>query len=77
MAMAMAGRLGTMLVSSGLITEDQLKQALAHRRRRPHANVLIAKQAVVHGDFDLVAEPFHEPGANMGHHRVAGPGVAQ
>jgi len=33
MAMAMAGRLGTMLVSSGLITEDQLKQALAMQQR--------------------------------------------
>ncbi|HAS55648.1 MAG: type IV-A pilus assembly ATPase PilB [Nitrospirae bacterium GWC2_57_13] len=29
----MAGRLGTMLVSSGLITEDQLKQALAMQQR--------------------------------------------
>ena len=28
MAMAMAGRLGAMLVSSGLITEEQLKKAL-------------------------------------------------
>ena len=29
MAMAMAGRLGAMLVSSGLITEEQIKNALA------------------------------------------------
>ena len=33
MAMAMAGRLGAMLVSSGLITEEQLKNALAVQQR--------------------------------------------
>ena len=33
MAMAMAGRLGAMLVSSGLITEEQLKNALATQQR--------------------------------------------
>ncbi len=33
MAMAMAGRLGAMLVSSGLITEDQLKKALAQQQK--------------------------------------------
>lgn len=33
MAMAMAGRLGAMLVSSGLITEEQLKKALAVQQR--------------------------------------------
>src|SRR3990172_3680602 len=33
MAMAMAGRLGAMLVSSGLINEEQLKKALAAQQR--------------------------------------------
>lgn len=33
MAMAMAGRLGAMLVSSGLITEEQLKKALALQQK--------------------------------------------
>jgi hypothetical protein len=30
--MAMSGRLGAMLVSSGLITEDQLQKALAAQK---------------------------------------------
>ena len=33
MAMAMAGRLGAMLVSSGLINEEQLKKALAVQQK--------------------------------------------